>query len=151
MPAVNLQSFQTLGFIQNIGPMEWMIILVVMLLLFGRRPFLLLNVGTISTRADHRLLRALVDLRLRRTNPFARPDDLIGHRDLFGHRSQEVETPCELVDCLVDDCVPVSATVLRNPGQTVPEMVGNIELATAAACHPDREPNATSGHVNVST
>jgi len=37
MPAVNLQSFQTLGFIQNIGPMEWMIILVVMLLLFGRR------------------------------------------------------------------------------------------------------------------
>jgi len=27
----------TLGFIQNIGPMEWIIILVVMLLLFGRR------------------------------------------------------------------------------------------------------------------
>ncbi len=30
-------TVQTLGFIQNIGPFEWMIILVVMLLLFGRR------------------------------------------------------------------------------------------------------------------
>ncbi len=37
MPAVNGQLVSTLGFIQNIGPMEWIIILVVMLLLFGRR------------------------------------------------------------------------------------------------------------------
>lgn len=27
----------TLGFIQNIGPMEWVVILVIMLLLFGKR------------------------------------------------------------------------------------------------------------------
>jgi sec-independent protein translocase protein TatA len=37
MPTLHILGPSTLGFIQNIGMMEWMVILIVALLLFGRR------------------------------------------------------------------------------------------------------------------